>query len=38
MVQFDADTVEWVISDTGGAELCRRRLEQFDEGRLRRLS
>jgi hypothetical protein len=37
VVQFDADTVEWVISDPGGAELCRRPVEQFDEARLRRL-
>jgi hypothetical protein len=38
VVQFDAETVEWVISSPDGVELCRRPLDQFDEGRLRRLS
>ena len=37
VVQIDAETVEWVISDPGGVELCRRPLDQFDEGRLRKL-
>ena len=32
VVQFDAETAEWVISDPGGVELCRRRLDQFNEG------
>ena len=35
VVQFDAETVEWVISDPGGVELCRRPLNQFDEASLR---
>jgi hypothetical protein len=30
VVQFDAERVEWVFSDTGGVELCRRPLTQFD--------
>ena len=37
VVQFDAGTAEWVISDRGGVELCRRGLDQFDESGLRRL-
>ena len=37
VVQFDAATAEWVISDPGGVELCRRRLDQFNESSLRRL-
>jgi transposase InsO family protein len=37
VVQFDAETVEWVISDPSGVELCRRELDQFDEASLRRL-
>jgi len=37
VVQFDAETAEWVISDSGGVELCRRRLDQFNEASLRRL-
>ena len=36
-VQFDAETVEWVISDPSGVELCRRELDQYDEASLRRL-
>jgi transposase InsO family protein len=30
VVQFDAERTEWVISDPGGVELCRRPLTQFD--------
>jgi hypothetical protein len=37
VVQFDAGTAEWVISDPGGAELCRRPLTQFDAAGLRQL-
>lgn len=37
LVQVDAGAVEWVISDPGGAELCRRPLDQVDEAGLRRL-
>ena len=37
VLQFDAETAEWVISDPGGVELCRRRLDQFNEASLRRL-
>ena len=37
VLQFDPETVEWVISDPSGVELCRRELDQFDEARLRRL-
>ena len=37
VVQFDAETVEWVISDPSGVEVCRRELDQFDEASLRRL-
>ena len=37
VVQFDAETAEWVISDPSGVELCRRRLDQFNEASLRRL-
>lgn len=37
VVQFDAGTAEWVVSDPGGAELCRRPLTQFDAGTLCRL-
>ena len=29
IVQFDAKATEWVVADTNGAELCRRRLTQF---------
>jgi hypothetical protein len=36
-VQFDAGTAEWVISDPGGVELCRRPLRQIEEARLRNL-
>jgi len=37
IVQFDAGMAEWVISDRGGVELCRRRLTQFDAASLRHL-
>jgi hypothetical protein len=37
VVQIDAGTVEWVISDPSGVELCRRPLDQIDEAGLRRL-
>jgi hypothetical protein len=37
VVQFDAGMAEWVISDRGGVELCRRPLTQFDAVSLRRL-
>jgi hypothetical protein len=37
VVQLDAGESEWVISDAGGAELCRRPLVQFDAAGLRRL-
>jgi len=37
VVQFDAATGEWLITDPSGVELCRRPLDQFDERRLRRL-
>jgi hypothetical protein len=37
VVQFDAGTAEWVVTDRGGVELCRRRLDQLDESGLRRL-
>lgn len=37
VVQFDAEGAEWVVSDRGGAELCRRPLTQFDAARLCRL-
>lgn len=37
IAQLDASTVEWVISDPSGAELCRRPLDQIDEAKLRRL-
>jgi hypothetical protein len=36
-VQFDAGTAQWVISDQGGGELCRRPLTQFDAAGLRQL-
>jgi hypothetical protein len=36
-LQFDAAEAEWVISDRGGVELCRRPLTQFDAASLRRL-
>jgi hypothetical protein len=35
--QFDAGEAEWVISDRGGVELCRRPLIQFDAASLRHL-
>ena len=34
LVQFDAEEVEWVVSDQGGVELCRRPLTQFDAAGL----
>jgi hypothetical protein len=37
VLQFDAAEAEWVISDRGGVELCRRPLTQFDAASLRRL-
>jgi hypothetical protein len=37
VVQFDAAAAEWLVSDPGGSELCRRPLTQFDEAALRRL-
>jgi hypothetical protein len=37
VVQFDAGEAEWVISDRGGVELCRRPLAQFDAASLQRL-
>jgi transposase InsO family protein len=37
IVQFDAGTSEWAISDPAGVELCRRALDQLDASRLRRL-
>jgi hypothetical protein len=37
VVQFDAGMAEWVISDRGGVELCRRPLTEFDAASLRRL-
>jgi hypothetical protein len=37
VVQFDAAEAEWVVSDRGGVELCRRPLTQFDSAGLRRL-
>jgi hypothetical protein len=38
IVQFDAQTTEWVVADTSGAELCRRRLTQFRSDGLRGLA
>ncbi len=37
VVQFDAGTAEWLISDRSGVELCRRPLTQFDAASLCRL-
>ena len=37
VVQFDAGAAEWVVSDRGGVELCRRPLTQFDAAGLCRL-
>lgn len=37
IVQFDAQTAEWVVADRQGAELCRRPLTQFDSHSLRAL-
>lgn len=37
VVQFDAAAAEWVVSDRGGVELCRRPLTQFDSAGLRSL-
>lgn len=35
IVQFDPQSVEWIVSDLKGAELCRRPLTQFDASKLR---
>lgn len=37
VVQFDAGTAQWVVSDRSGVELCRRALTQFDAAGLQRL-
>jgi hypothetical protein len=37
VVQFEAGTQQWVISDPGGVELCQRPLTHFDAASLRRL-
>jgi hypothetical protein len=37
VVQFDAGTAQWVVSDRSGVELCRRPLAQFDAASLQRL-
>jgi hypothetical protein len=37
VVQFDAGAAEWVVSEPGGVELCRRPLTQFEAAGLRRL-
>jgi hypothetical protein len=37
VVQIDASTAEWVISDPAGTELCRRPFDQIKEAQLRRL-
>ena len=37
IVQFDPQSVEWVVADRDGKELCRRPLTQFDAASLRRL-
>jgi hypothetical protein len=37
VVQFDAGSAEWVISDPKGVALCRRALDLFDAARLCRL-
>jgi hypothetical protein len=37
VVQFDAAAAQWVVSDRGGVELCRRPLTQFDAAGLCRL-
>jgi hypothetical protein len=37
VVQFDAGTAQWMISDPGGVELCRKPLTQFDAVALRQL-
>ncbi len=34
VVQMDAGTRDWVVSDLNGVELCRRKLDQFDAARL----
>ncbi len=38
VVQFDAGSAEWSVSDRAGVELCRRPLTQFDAAGLCRLS
>lgn len=37
VLQLDAESAEWSISDRAGVELCRRPLKQFDAERLCRL-
>lgn len=37
VLQLDAESAQWSISDQTGVELCRRPLTQFDAERLRRL-
>jgi hypothetical protein len=37
VVQLDADTETWVITDEGGREVCRRPLEQFTAVQLQQL-
>jgi hypothetical protein len=37
VVHFDAGTAQWVISEPGGTELCRRPLSQFDAKSVCRL-
>jgi hypothetical protein len=37
VLQFDAGSAEWSVSDRGGVELCRRPLTQFDAAGLCRL-
>jgi hypothetical protein len=37
VVQFDAETAQWVVSERGGVELCRRPLRQFDAASLQQL-
>lgn len=37
VVQFDAETAQWVVSERSGVELCRRALTQFDAASLQRL-
>ncbi len=37
VVQVDAETAEWAISDPNEVELCWRKPDQFNEASLRRL-